>query len=115
MDILVKILLYCALIYGVTLVVPGVTIDTLWPTAVIAGVVFYIINIVLKPILKLVTLPINLLTLGLFSFVINAVCFWLVGYIVNGFSVGGVLPAIVGGVVASLGAWIISMLLDKDE
>ncbi len=114
MEIIGKLLLYCGMMYGITFFVPGVTIDMLWPTAVIAGVVFYLINTVVKPIIKLLTLPINLITLGLFSFVINALAFWFVGYLVKGFDVIGIQAAFIGSIVASIGAWIISLLMDSE-
>jgi len=114
MNIIGKLLLYCGMMYAITFFVPGVNIDAFWPTAIIAGVVFYLINVVVKPVIKILTLPINLLTLGLFSIVINAVAFWFVGYLVAGFSVVGISAAIIGSIVASLGAWVIALLMDKD-
>ncbi len=115
MTTIIKLLLYCLLIYGITWFVPGVTIDVVWPTVVIAGVVFFFVNTVIKPVIKILTLPINLVTLGLFSFVINTALFWFVGYLVNGFDVVGVQAAIIGGIIAMFGVWIISLLLDKDD
>lgn len=114
MEIIAKLLLYSGLLYGITFFVPGVTMDMIWPTAAIAGVVFFLINTVIKPVIKLLTLPITIVTLGLFSLVINAVSFWFVGYVVKGFDVVGLQAVLVGGILASLGAWVISLLLDKD-
>lgn len=115
MGAIIKLALYCLLIYGVTVFVPGVTIDALWPTAIIAGLVFFVLNTLVKPIVKLLTLPINIITLGLFSIVINALMFWLIGFIVAGFDVVGVQAVFVGGIVASIGAWLISVLMKEDD
>lgn len=112
--LIIKIALYAALMYGMQYVVPGVTVDTFWPTAVIAGVVFAIINAVVKPILNILTLPITIITLGLFTIVINAVLFWWVGQIVNGFDVSGWLASLLGGLVASIGAGIINTTTNQN-
>ena len=74
-----------------------------FPTAMIAAVVLGLINGSIRPVLSLLSLPINFLTLGLFSFVVNGVCFWLAGVLVPGFSVDGIAAIILGPVVLSLG------------
>ena len=67
---------------------PGVHITSLW-AALLAAVVLSIVNLFVKPILFILTLPINLMTLGLFTFVINALMIWLVSFIVAGFIIDG--------------------------
>ncbi len=114
MEIIIRLVLYFLLMYATTIVVPGVVYDTIWPTLVIATLVLYIINLFVKPIIKVITLPINFLTLGLFSIVINAVTFWLVGYIVNGFDVTTISAAELGGLFTAFGAWVLSAIFDKD-
>jgi putative membrane protein len=74
-----------------------------FPTAIIAAIVLGLINGSIRPVLSLLSLPINLLTLGLFSFVVNGICFWLAGVLVPGFSVNGIAAIILGPVVLSLG------------
>jgi putative membrane protein len=74
-----------------------------FPTAIIAAIVLGLINGSIRPVLSLLSLPINLLTLGLFSFVVNGICFWLAGVVVPGFSVNGIAAIILGPVVLSLG------------
>ena len=73
-----------------------------------AGAVVGLINTLLKPLLLVLTLPINILTLGLFTLVINAACLGLVGYVVQGFEVQGFWAAMLGAFMLSL----ISMLLN---
>lgn len=67
----------------------------------------------LRPLLILLTLPVTLLTLGLFIFVINALLFQLAGYLIDGFNVGGFWSALFGSVVYSLISWALSALLLK--
>jgi len=71
-------------------------------TAVVAAAVIGIINIFLRPILIILTLPINILTLGLFTLVINGLIFYFVGSIVEGFQVTGYLAAFLGALILSV-------------
>ncbi len=84
----------------VDLAVPGVTIAT-FPAALIAGVSIGVVNGSVKPVLSFLALPINFLTLGAFSLVVNGVCFWLASLLVPGFAVHGLLAMILGPVVLS--------------
>ena len=77
----------------------------------IAVVVLGVVNAFIRPILKLLTLPLTCLTLGLFSFVINAALFWLVGQFVPGFHVGNFLAALFGSVVMSIVGGILNTFL----
>ena len=77
-------------------------------TALWAAVVLGLINAVIRPVLLLLTLPVTLLTLGLFIFVINALLFQLAGYLIDGFNVGGFWPALLGSVVYSVISWALS-------
>jgi putative membrane protein len=86
----------------VDLVVPGVVLAN-FPAAIIAAIAIGFVNAFVKPILSFLSLPINFLTLGAFSLVINGVCFWLASLLVPGFAVHGLLAFILGPVVLSLG------------
>ena len=79
-------------------------------TALIVALVLGLINAVLRPLLILLTLPVTLLTLGLFIFVINALTFQLAGNLVDGFNVVGFWPALFGSVVYSVISWALSSL-----
>jgi putative membrane protein len=76
---------------------------TNFPVAIIAAVVLGFINGFIRPVLSLLSLPINFLSLGLFSFVINGICFWLASILVPGFTVNGIAAIILGPVILSLG------------
>ena len=95
-------------------VVPSVQIAG-FGTALLVAVVLGLINALLKPLLVLLTLPVTLLTLGLFIFVINTLLFHLTGHLVDGFHVGGFWSALVGSIAYSLISWLLSALLLRKQ
>lgn len=82
-------------------IIPGITISN-FTTALIAAVVIALVNLGIKPILLFLTLPINILTLGLFILVINALLFMFVAYLVPGVEVNGFWSAFLGALVLSI-------------
>lgn len=82
-------------------VVPGIEVEN-FSSAMIACVVIALINAFIKPVLQFISLPVTVLTLGLFSLVINALLFMLAGYITPGVEVNGFLSALIGSVILSL-------------
>ena len=89
---------------------PGVQVET-FLAAAIAALVLGLVNAVVRPILVLLTLPVTILTLGLFLFVINALLFWFVAEIVHGFRVTGFGAALLGSILYSLITLVTSWLL----
>lgn len=89
------------------LLLPGVTLAN-FPAAIIAGVVIGLVNSFVKPILTVLSLPINVLTLGLFTLVINGICFSLAAFFVPGFAVHGALAFIAGPIVLSLASTLLN-------
>jgi putative membrane protein len=85
----------------VDLVVPGVNIAT-FPAALIAAVAIGLVNSFVKPTLSVLSLPLNYVSLGTFSLVVNGLCFWLASLFVPGFSVRGIIAFILGPVILSL-------------
>lgn len=81
--------------------IPGIEVDSV-VTALIAALVLGILNVLVRPILVILTLPITLLTLGLFIFVINALLFWAVASFLDGFTVQGFWPALFGSLIVSI-------------
>ncbi len=79
--------------------------------AVIASLVLGIVNAVIRPLIELIALPITCLTLGLFSVVINAVLFWVVGQVVPGFHVTGFLASLFGTVVMGFVGSVLNFLV----
>jgi len=85
--------------------VPGITVSSFY-IALIVAFIWGFISFFIKPVLQLFALPITILTLGLFSFVINGLLFWFMASFVQGFEVDGFLTAVLGAFVVSLLGWI---------
>lgn len=79
--------------------------------ALIAALILGLVNALIRPILVILTLPVTVLTLGLFIFVINALLFWMVANFVSGFEVGGFWSALGGAILYSLISWALSSLI----
>jgi len=101
MSLLIRWAASAIALYVVTLFVPGVHADGL-QSVIIAALVIGLVNATLGVLIKLLTLPIGCLTLGLSSLVINALMFWLVSSLVDGFHVKGFVAALLGSIVMSI-------------
>ena len=93
-------------IEGIALTGPGAIL--------ISGLVLGIVNAIIRPILIVVTFPFTLITLGLFIFVINALCLALTAYLVPGFSISSFWSALGGALIVSVVSWIVSAAV-RDE
>ena len=91
----------------VDIVLPGVNLAN-FPSALIAGLIIGLVNGSIKPVLSLFSLPLNLITLGAFSLVINGFCFWLAAALTPGFAVKGLLAFFVGPIILSFANTFIS-------
>ncbi|TVP64233.1 MAG: phage holin family protein [Nodularia sp. (in: Bacteria)] len=91
----------------VDLVVPGVNIAN-FPAAMIAALVIGLINGSVKPVLSTLSLPLNFVTLGAFSLIVNGFCFWLAAVLVPGFAVRGLIAFILGPVILSFASTFIN-------
>jgi putative membrane protein len=80
-------------------------------TALVAALVLGLVNALIRPVLVLLTLPVTLLTLGIFIFVINGLLFWFVGSFVPGFHVAGFWAGVFGAIVYSIISWVLSALI----
>ncbi len=94
--------------------VPGILVESFY-TAVIVALIWGILGLTVRPVLKLLTLPINILTLGLFSFVLNALIFWFLASFIKGFHVYGFLPALEGSVILAIVAWALHIVFKADN
>lgn len=110
MHMLLRFLGTAAAVYLTVYLVPGITISGGWTTTLLVALVWSVITMVIRPVLSLLTLPITIITLGLFSFILNAVLFWAMTLIVPGFEVAGFVPALIGAVVLSVINWLISKI-----
>jgi putative membrane protein len=80
-------------------------------TAAIVALIWGLISVTIRPLLGLLTLPINIITFGLFSFVLNALLFWFVASFVQGFEVSGFVAALLGSAVLALVSWAVDAAL----
>lgn len=110
MAILINWIVSAMVIFSVGYILPGIHIAD-FTTAFVVALVLGIINAVLKPVLLILTLPINILTLGLFTFILNAILILLVGVIVPEFKVDGFLWALIFGIVLSIANSVVHRLL----
>jgi putative membrane protein len=94
----------------VAYVMPSIQIAS-FGTALLAALLLGLINAVVRPLLLILTLPVTLLTLGLFIFVINGLMFWLASSLLEGFAVGGFWPAVFGSLLYSVISWVLASLL----
>ena len=101
MYLLLKWIAFTFIVMFTAWLVPGIKLDG-FLTAFVAAAVIAIVNISLKPILNLITLPINVLSLGLFTLVINAILLMFVAYIITGFEIDGFIPALFGSIIMSI-------------
>jgi putative membrane protein len=114
MRLLLRILLNGLAILAAAWIVPGVALSG--PVAAIAaGAILGIVNALIRPVLLVLTLPFTLVTLGLFIFVVNAICFALTAALVPGFAVRGFGAALLGALVVSVVSWVMNGLMAKDR
>ncbi|MCB9811698.1 phage holin family protein [Candidatus Nomurabacteria bacterium] len=81
--------------------IPGIEVMGLY-TAIIAALILGLLNMIVRPVLIVLTLPVTILTLGLFTFVINAALFWFAASFIEGFAVAGFVPALLGSIFVSI-------------
>jgi putative membrane protein len=107
MGFLLRLIVNAAALWVAAQLVPGIVVAGLTPL-LLAALVLGLINAVVRPILLVMTLPLTLLTLGLFIFVLNAFCLWLTSRIVPGFEVQTFGSALLGALVVSIVSWLLT-------
>ena len=112
MKTLVRWLLLASALLLVAYLYPGVSV-TSFGSAMIAAFVIGIFNTLLRPLLVLLTLPVTLLTLGVFLFVINALMFWAAANVLDGFSVAGFTAALIGSLIYSVCGIVIDAAIER--
>ena len=112
MKMVVRWLLLAAALLLVAQIYPGVQV-TGFGSAMIAALVLGLFNALLRPILVLLTLPVTLLTLGLFLFVINALLFYFAAAVLAGFHVDGFVAALIGSILYSLCGLVIDAAMER--
>jgi len=109
MSLILRWLISALSVMAAAYIVPGVSVANFW-TALIAALVIGLVNALIRPLILILTLPVNILTLGLFTLVINALMFWLASSIVKGFDVANFKAAFLGALVYWLVSWLVNGL-----
>lgn len=112
MKILVRWVLLAAALLLVANLYPGVAVASFF-SALIAALVLGLLNTLVRPLLVLLTLPVTLVTLGLFLFVINALMFWSAAGVLTGFNVTGFGAALIGSLLYSLCGMVIDVAVER--
>jgi len=111
MKFILRFIVFTLAIVASAYFVSGVFVEGIVP-ALIAGALLTLIHSIIKPIIKVITLPINLVTFGLFALVLNGIFFWFVSTLINGFSVSDFVSAVWGAVVVSIINWLFNLIVD---
>ena len=115
MWLLWRLLINAAALWAATRLVPGISFDGDWRLLFAVALLFGVINVSVRPVLKLLTFPLLIITLGLFTFVLNALMLWLTGAISDaldlGFHVDGFTAAFIGGLVVTVISFLLSLLV----
>jgi putative membrane protein len=114
MKLLLRWLISALALLALPYVISGIELKSFY-VALIAAVLLGLVNAVIRPILILLTLPVTILTLGLFILVINALLFWFVGSFVEGFHVSGFWAGFFGAILYSLITWAANALLFEEQ
>lgn len=108
MNLILKFLVVAGAIFLLANYIPGISVAST-NTILIVAVVWSLIIMLVRPVLRVLTFPLTLITLGLFSFVLNAALFFAMTYVVPGFTVDGIVPAVIGAAILSF----VTYLADK--
>ncbi len=110
MRFLARWLISALSIYIITYLPVGITVVS-FKSTIVAAAILGIVNVVIKPILVILTLPINIMTLGLFTFIINGITLIITSSIVNGFDVKNIFAAIIGSILISMVNMVLTNLV----
>jgi len=113
MNYLLKILLSALAVFVLANVLPGVTVEN-YGISILVAIVLGVLNTLVKPLLVLFTIPLTILTLGLFLLVVNAIIILLAGYFVDGFNVSGLFTALLFSVLLSITQSVLYKLLKEE-
>jgi putative membrane protein len=113
MKIILHWILISLAVLVTTKIISGISVDPIW-VVLIVGACLTLFNMFIKPIINILTLPINLITLGLFSLVINGVLFWYLGTLITGFEVQTAKAAFLGALLVSIINWILKKVFHFD-
>ena len=106
MGIVLSIIGHAIALFATT-VVPGITFNGNWVNLLVGGAIFGLFNLIVRPIAIFLSLPLVILTLGLFYFILNGILLWLAGQIIPGYNVSGIVAGMLGSVVIAVVNWLV--------
>lgn len=119
MLIIWRLLINAAALWAATRITPGISFDGDWRTLLVVALVFGVLNVSVRPLLWFMTLPLLIVTLGLFTFVLNALMLWLTGVVSEwlglGFHVNGFGAAFLGALVVSVVSFMLSLFVGANR
>ena len=119
MQIISRLLINAAALWAATRLVSGISFGGDWRLLLVVALVFGVLNVAVRPILMLLTLPLFILTLGLFTFVLNAVMLWLTSVVSDalglGFQVEGFRAAFLGALVVTVVSFVLSLFVGSSR
>lgn len=114
MRFFIRLFINAAALMAISYTIDGISIEGPY-AAIIAAIILGLVNAVLRPLVLLLSLPVTILTLGLFTLVVNAFLFWFVSTIVKGFEVSGFVSAFVGALIVSIVSFATGVWFRKEE
>ena len=119
MLIIWRLLINAAALWAATRITPGISFDGDWRTLLVVALIFGVLNVSVRPLLWFMTLPLLIVTLGLFTFVLNALMLWLTGVVSEwlglGFHVAGFGAAFLGALVVSVVSFMLSLFVGANR
>ena len=109
MHLIIRLIINAIAFYLIAMYLPGFHVAS-FTSALIAAIIFGLVNAIVRPLVLLITLPLNIITLGLFTLVINALMFWFTAWISPGVKVDGFGPAFIGALIMMIVSFIVSYL-----
>ena len=119
MQIIWQLLINAAALWAATRITPGISFDGDWWTLLVVALIFGVLNVSVRPLLWFMTLPLLIVTLGLFTFVLNALMLWLTGVVSEwlglGFHVDGFGAAFLGALVVGVVSFMLSLFVGANR
>lgn len=114
MKLIIRLVINAIALWLAATLISGIELSSnLWEVLIVA-IIFGLINALIKPVIKLISLPLIAVTLGLFTLVINAFLLLLTSWLSSALTVDGLIPAFLGAIVISLVSWLLSLFVDDD-
>ncbi len=107
MKLIIKFFIIVLSIMSLSHIIPGIAVAGFYP-AIIVAIVLGVLNFTVKPIVTIITLPVNIITLGLFGLIVNGLILWFIGSFIQGFTVATFMAAFLGALVVSFVNWVVS-------